>query len=79
LTVVCGRNDAEVRRRADAIGRDPAEMRARGGVAGTPEEVVEQLQEYAQHGASRFFLQILDLTDLDHLDLIAAEVPPRLG
>jgi alkanesulfonate monooxygenase SsuD/methylene tetrahydromethanopterin reductase-like flavin-dependent oxidoreductase (luciferase family) len=79
LTVVCGRNDAEVRRRADAIGRNPAEMRARGGVAGTPEEVVEQLREYAQHGASRFFLQILDLTDLDHLDLIAAEVPPRLG
>lgn len=79
LTVVCGRDDAEVRRRADAIGRDPADLRARGGVAGTPEQIVDQLQAYAKQGASRFFLQILDLTDLDHLDLIAAEVSPGLG
>jgi F420-dependent oxidoreductase-like protein len=79
LTVVCGRDETEVRRRAGAIGRDPADLRARGGVAGTPEQIVEQLQAYAKHGASRFFLQVLDLTDLDHLDLIAAEVSPRLG
>ncbi|ASW54101.1 LLM class F420-dependent oxidoreductase [Plantactinospora sp. KBS50] len=79
LTVVCGRTDAEVRRRADAIGRDPAEVRSSGaGVVGTPEEVAEQLRVYAGLGASRFFLQVLDLTDLDHLDLIAAEVAPRL-
>ncbi|HEY3010086.1 MAG TPA: LLM class F420-dependent oxidoreductase [Micromonosporaceae bacterium] len=78
LTVVCGRTDADVRRRADAIGRDPAGLRARGGVAGTPSEVAEQLRAYAEHGASRFFLQVLDLSDLDHLDLIAAEVAPQL-
>jgi F420-dependent oxidoreductase-like protein len=78
LTVVCGRTDAEVRRRAEAIRRDPAELRATGGLAGTPEEVVDQIKEYAAHGASRMFLQILDLADLDHLDLIAAEVAPRL-
>jgi F420-dependent oxidoreductase-like protein len=78
LCVVCGRNDAEVRRRADAIGRDIGELRAEGGVAGTPAQVVEQLHEYAAHGASRFFLQVLDLADLDHLDLIAAEVAPQL-
>lgn len=79
LTVVCGRTDAEVRRRADAIGRDPEGLRARGGVAGTPGEVAEQLRAYAELGASRFFLQVLDLSDLDHLDLIAAEVAPQLG
>ncbi|ROT32823.1 LLM class F420-dependent oxidoreductase [Micromonospora sp. HM5-17] len=78
LTVVCGRSDAEVRRRAEAIGRDPAELRAGPGVAGTPAEVVEQIQEYAKHGAERIFLQVLDLADLDHLDLIAAEVAPQL-
>jgi F420-dependent oxidoreductase-like protein len=79
VTVVCGRNDAEVRRRGEAIGRDLDELRAGPGVAGTPAEVIEQLEEYAAHGASRFFLQVLDLADLDHLDLIAAEVAPQLA
>ncbi|MGW4463438.1 LLM class F420-dependent oxidoreductase [Micromonospora sp. NBC_01796] len=78
VTVVCGRNDAEVRRRADAIGRDLDELRTGPGVVGTPDEVVEQLHEYAKGGASRFFLQFLDLADLDQLDLIAAEVAPQL-
>ncbi|MFI6759558.1 LLM class F420-dependent oxidoreductase [Micromonospora sp. NPDC050417] len=78
VTVVCGRNDAEVRRRADAIGRNLDELRDGPGVVGTPGDVVEQLQEYAKGGASRFFLQFLDLGDLDQLDLIAAEVAPQL-
>ncbi|MFY1669269.1 LLM class F420-dependent oxidoreductase [Plantactinospora sp. WMMB334] len=78
LAVLCGRTDAEVRRRAEAIGRDPEEMRTGYGVAGTPEQVVEQIQAYAAHGAGRIFLQVLDIGDLDHLDLIAAEVAPRL-
>jgi alkanesulfonate monooxygenase SsuD/methylene tetrahydromethanopterin reductase-like flavin-dependent oxidoreductase (luciferase family) len=78
LPTVCGRTDAEVRRRAEAIGRDPEEIRTRGGIAGTPAEVVEQLKAYQSVGASRAYLQILDLADLDHLDLIAAEVAPAL-
>lgn len=78
VTVCCGRTDAEVRRRAEVIGRDPATLRATGGVAGTPEEVAEQLRAYRDAGASRAFLQVLDLSDLDHLDLIAAEVAPAL-
>ncbi|MDG4785744.1 LLM class F420-dependent oxidoreductase [Micromonospora sp. WMMD1102] len=78
LAVLCGRSDAEVRRRAEAIGRDPVEMAGSYGVAGTPDQVVEQIQAYARHGASRIFLQVLDIADLDHLDLIAAEVAPRL-
>jgi F420-dependent oxidoreductase-like protein len=79
LTVVCGRTDAEVQRRAAAVGEDPEALRAGGGVAGTPADVAEQLAAYAAHGASRFFLQVLDLADLDHIDLIAAEVAPRLS
>ncbi|MFC6017285.1 LLM class F420-dependent oxidoreductase [Plantactinospora solaniradicis] len=78
LTVLCGRSDAEVRRRGEAVDRDPAGMRGAYGVAGTPDQVVEQLQEYAKHGVERFFLQVLDLADLDHLDLIASEVAPHL-
>jgi F420-dependent oxidoreductase-like protein len=77
-TIVCGRTDDEVKRRADAIGRDPADMGA-SGFAGTPAQLVEELRAYAEIGAQRAFLQILDLDDLDHLDLIAAEVAPSLA
>jgi F420-dependent oxidoreductase-like protein len=76
--VCCGRTDAEVRRRAEAIGRPVDRVRASGGYAGTPDQVVEQLKAYQAAGASRIFLQLLDLTDLDHLDLVAAEVMPAV-
>ncbi|MGK5678636.1 LLM class F420-dependent oxidoreductase [Actinoplanes sp. URMC 104] len=77
--VLCvGRDDAEVRRRAEAIGRDPAEMRENGGIVGTPAEVVETLKAYEAAGATRIFLQVLDLSDLAHVELVAAEVAPQL-
>ncbi|MEV4282731.1 LLM class F420-dependent oxidoreductase [Actinoplanes xinjiangensis] len=77
--VLCvGRDEAEVKRRAAAIGREPEEMRANGGIVGTPAEAVESIKRYAEAGASRLFLQVLDLSDLDHIDLVAAEVAPNL-
>jgi F420-dependent oxidoreductase-like protein len=76
--VVCvGADEDEVRRRAAAIGRQPDELRA-NGAAGTPTEVVERLRTYAELGATRAYLQVLDLSDLDHLALIADEVVPHL-
>ncbi|MFD6714180.1 F420-dependent oxidoreductase [Micromonospora sp. TSRI0369] len=77
LVLCCGRNEAEVKRRAEAIGRDPDELRA-NGAAGTPAEVVETLGRYAETGSSRAYLQVLDLADLDHLELVAAEVMPHV-
>ncbi|MFD6263514.1 LLM class F420-dependent oxidoreductase [Micromonospora chalcea] len=77
LVLCCGRNEAEVKRRAEAIGRDPDELRA-NGAAGTPAEVVETLGRYAETGSSRAYLQVLDLTDLDHLELVAADVMPHV-
>jgi F420-dependent oxidoreductase-like protein len=77
LTVCCGRNEAEIRRRAEAIARDVDDLRA-SGVAGTPAECVEAIGRYASVGTERVYLQVLDLADLDHLDLLAAEVMPRL-
>ncbi|WP_433791714.1 LLM class F420-dependent oxidoreductase [Actinoplanes sp. CA-252034] len=77
--VLCvGRDDAEVNRRAATIGREPDEMRANGGIVGTPAEAVETIKRYAEAGASRLFLQVLDLSDLDHIDLVASEVAPKL-
>jgi len=77
--VLCvGRDDAEVRRRAAAIGRDADEMRENGGIVGTPGEAVEAIQRYAEAGATRLFLQTMDLSDLDHVELVAAEVARQL-
>ncbi|MDQ1661077.1 MAG: hypothetical protein QOJ68_1057 [Blastococcus sp.] len=77
--VVCvGRDGAEVGRRAAEIGREADELRA-NGVAGTPAEAVDTLGRYAEAGAERVYLQVLDLADLDHLDLIASEVAPQLA
>ena len=73
----CGRDEAEVRRRADAIGRDVDELRA-NGIVGTPAECVETIGRYATVGTERLYLQVLDLADLDHLDLLAAEVLPQV-
>jgi alkanesulfonate monooxygenase len=77
-TVCCGKDEAEVERRAVNIGRKPDELRAYG-VAGTPDEVVARLNEYAGIGAETVYLQVLDLDDLDHVDLLATEVLPQLS
>jgi F420-dependent oxidoreductase-like protein len=78
LVVCAGHDEAEVARRATAIGREPAELR-RNGAAGTPGEVAETIRRWADAGAERVYLQVLDLSDLDHLDLIATEVAPLLA
>jgi alkanesulfonate monooxygenase SsuD/methylene tetrahydromethanopterin reductase-like flavin-dependent oxidoreductase (luciferase family) len=70
--VVClGADEAEYARRAAAIGRQPDELR-QNGVAGTPDDVVAALRRWFDAGAERMYLQVLDMTDLDHLDAIAA-------
>jgi F420-dependent oxidoreductase-like protein len=76
--VVCvGRDETEVVRRAQAIGRAPDELRA-NGAAGLPGEAIECIQRFAAAGAETMYLQVLDLDDLDHLRLIAAEIAPHV-
>ncbi|MDT4960085.1 MAG: hypothetical protein QOD31_3884 [Pseudonocardiales bacterium] len=76
--VLCvGRDDAELERRAAAIGRGVADLRE-NAFGGTPAEVVDRIGEYAGLGATRLYLQVLDLSDLDHLELVATEVAPQL-
>jgi alkanesulfonate monooxygenase SsuD/methylene tetrahydromethanopterin reductase-like flavin-dependent oxidoreductase (luciferase family) len=74
--VVCvGGDEAEVARRAAAIGREVDELRT-NGIAGSPDEAIERIRMFAAQGAQRIYLQVLDLHDLDHLRLIAEEVMP---
>jgi F420-dependent oxidoreductase-like protein len=76
-TVCCGKDEAEFRRRAAAIGREPGDARERG-IGGTPGEVAAKIAEFAAIGAQRVYLQVLDLSDLDHLALIASDVLPQV-
>jgi F420-dependent oxidoreductase-like protein len=78
--VVCaGRDDAQVATRAAAIGRQVDELRGSSPLAGTPNEIVDKLGPFAEAGVQRAYLQLLDMSDLDHLDLFASEVIPQLN
>jgi alkanesulfonate monooxygenase len=77
LTVCCGSDEAEIRRRADFIGRTPEDLRE-NALAGTPQEIVDTLGRYGALGATRIYLQVLDLHDLDQIRLIADEVMPHV-
>lgn len=78
LVLCVGATGAEVARRAASIGREVDELVA-NGVAGSPAQAVDTLGRFAEAGATRVYLQVLDLADLEHLDLVAAEVAPQLG
>ncbi|MDT4928224.1 MAG: hypothetical protein QOF92_1091 [Pseudonocardiales bacterium] len=76
--VLCvGRDEAELARRAGVIGRDVDELR-QDALGGTPSEVVDTIGRFAELGVTRIYLQVLDLADLDHLELVASEVAPQL-
>lgn len=77
LVVAVGADEAEFTRRAVAIGREPAELREHG-IAGTVAEAVDRLASLREQGIERVYLQVLDLQDLDHLDLLAREVARQL-
>ncbi len=78
LTVCAGATEVDVERRAAAVGRPPAELR-REGAAGSAEEAAATIRSFVDAGAERVYLQVLDLSDLDHLDFIAGEVAPLLA
>jgi F420-dependent oxidoreductase-like protein len=75
--VCCGKDEAELERRAAAIGRELSDLRE-NGLTGSPAEIVDKLGAYAEAGAVTAYLQILDLADLDHLDLLASQVLPQV-
>ncbi|OBF74257.1 LLM class F420-dependent oxidoreductase [Mycobacterium sp. 852002-51613_SCH5001154] len=77
--VLCaGRRHREVARRADAIGRNLDELRSNSPLVGTPAQIVDNLGGWKHLGVQRVYTQLLDLTDLGHLELLASEVMPQL-
>ena len=76
LTVGIGRTEAEVFRRIGDV-QDQAALRSRG-VIGSPAQAVDTLGRYAEAGCGRVYLQLMDLTDLDQVELIGSDVMPQL-
>ena len=74
LVVACGRTEAEIERRAEAIAGKAAANQV--VLRLTPEQLVEKLGEYHSIGTRRVYLRTFDLDDLDQLVLLASEVLP---
>ena len=70
LTTCIGRDQAEFERRAAAIGREPGELRE-VGIAGLPGQARAAVGRFQDAGVERLYLQLLDLDDLEHLELVA--------
>lgn len=77
--VVCaGRDEEQIARRAAAIGRDVDELRMNSPAVGTPAEIVDKLGPFVEAGVQRVYLQLLDMSDLDHVEFFAEQVLPQL-
>jgi F420-dependent oxidoreductase-like protein len=70
--------EAKVNRRTKGQ-RTPAELRQRGLIVGTADEIVDQCQELASRGVQRVMLQWLDLDDIAGLEGMADGILDRLS
>ena len=75
------RFDQLVARNAAHSNRSEADYRASlsNAVAGTPEQCVEQIRPYVEHGINYFFLVFPDPIPTESLDLFAEAVMPRFA
>jgi alkanesulfonate monooxygenase SsuD/methylene tetrahydromethanopterin reductase-like flavin-dependent oxidoreductase (luciferase family) len=71
-----GKDGAALQRKLG--GRSRETLSERGVVAGTPNEVVDQLGKFAEAGVQRIMLQWLEMDDLDGLEAMAKSVLPQV-
>lgn len=70
--IVFGRTDAEVAEKL--AGRNRDELRGRGLLVGTADEIADQVAELDAAGVQRLMLQWLDLDDIDGLEILAGKL-----
>ena len=73
------RDVTRTRQEAQELERRVAERTAelsRFGFGGTPAQVIDRIGQYRDAGVDTVYLQMVDLRDLDHVRLFAAEVMP---
>jgi len=78
VVVAVGRTAAEAERRAAPL-HVPSALPPEDPVVGDPERLVERITEMAAIGAGRLHLRVIDMSDLDHVDLIAEKVLPHVS
>lgn len=78
MSAFAGADDAEVARRAAAIGKTLDDVRDGTNIVGGPDEIAERIEVYRSHGIERVYFQLLDLQDVDHVEYLGAEVLPQL-
>jgi len=78
IVVAIGRTDAEAARRAAPLHVKSA-LPPEDPVTGSPDQLVQRINEMREIGASRVHLRIIEMDDLDHVELIAADVLPQLS
>lgn len=78
LPTIVGADDAEIARRAAAIGQTPEQFDNGANIIGTPEQVAAKVERLRALGAERVYFQLMDLRDIDHADQVGAEVLPLL-
>jgi F420-dependent oxidoreductase-like protein len=77
MPIFCSTDGREAHRRAAASHVSPAEVEL--AAVGTPEQVVERLREWETIGASRMYLEVIDIHDLEQIELVGAEVIPHVS
>jgi F420-dependent oxidoreductase-like protein len=78
IVVALGRTDAEAQRRAAPL-HVPSALPPEDPVVGPPDALVQRIGEFAAIGATRVHLRVIDMSDLDHVELIASQVLPQVG
>lgn len=72
-----GRDDAQLAARAEAIGQTVDGARS-SLLTGTVNEVVDAVGRIRETGVTRLYAQVLDLSDLDHVEQFASEVVAQI-
>ena len=78
IVVALGRTDEEAQRRAAPL-HVPSALPPEDPVVGSPDALVQRIGEFAAIGATRVHLRVIDMSDLDHVELIASQVLPQIG
>ena len=71
---IFGKDDASLREKIIRENQTVEELQEQGGIAGSPDQVKDQLHQFEEVGLQRIMLQWLDLDDMDGLDALAKAV-----
>jgi F420-dependent oxidoreductase-like protein len=79
VPTLAGGSTADLERRAAVLDTSVEQWRAKGGnIAGGRDEIVAKVERLRALGASRVYIQLMDLRDLDQVEFLGTEVLPHL-